>query len=99
MGVKISARNGQVIVTGQQQDVKAAADVIDRLQQRLEERGAIEESDIDELLQQAAHSIAPKLDDPLIVYSHKKIVEPFTKGQSDYIKTMRKNDLTSVWKP
>ena len=94
MGVKISARNGQVIITGDQQDIKAAADVIDRFQRRLEERGSLDESDVDELLQQAAHCIAPKPDDPLVVYSHKKIVEPFTKGQARYIKTMRKNDLT-----
>lgn len=94
MGVEISARNGQVHITGEQDAAEAAADVINRMQQRLKERGTLNESDVDELSQQVTHGLVPAQDESLVVYSHKRVVEPLTQNQANYIKTMRKNDLT-----
>ena len=94
MGVEISARNGHVHITGSRDAAEAAADTINRMQQRLKERGSLNESDVDELSQQVTHGLAPEQNEPLVVYSQKRVVEPLTKNQANYIKTMRKNDLT-----
>ncbi len=94
MGVTITARNGTATVSGRPQDVKIAAEVIDRMQKRLIQRGQLDESDVGEMIEQARNDIEPAKSKALVVYSHKGVVEPFTRGQSRYIETMLANDLT-----
>ncbi len=94
MGVTITARNGTVTVSGNPQEVKVTAEVIDRMQKRLIQRGRLDESDVGEMIEQARNDIEPAKSKALVVYSHKGVVEPFTKGQSRYIETMLANDLT-----
>ncbi|MHC5155773.1 MAG: PhoH family protein, partial [Planctomycetota bacterium] len=50
--------------------------------------------DVDELYSQTTHHIDKGNSDVIEVYAHKGVIEPFTKGQLTYLKTMRKNDLT-----
>lgn len=94
LNVQIGARNGTVIVLGGTTAVRMAADVIDRMQKRLIERGVLSESDVRELMTQSESQITPTRADVIEVYSHKGVIEPFTKGQLRYIETMLKNDLT-----
>jgi phosphate starvation-inducible PhoH-like protein len=94
MDVKITARNGDVTITGQAPKVKAAARIIDKMQKHLIERGSLSSREVDRLIEQNLNKVDPKKTDALVVYSHKGIIEPFTKGQLNYIKTMLKNDLT-----
>jgi len=92
--VKISARNGTVLLSGEPANVRMAADLIDRMQRRLIQRGRLTDADVDELLSQVKHKIDKENTDVVEVYAHKGIIEPFTKGQLKYLQTMRKNDLT-----
>ena len=92
--VKVSARNGTVLVSGEPVPVRTAADLIDRMQRRLVQRGKLNDADVDELLSQVMHQIDKNNSDVIEVYAHKGIIEPFTKGQLTYIQTMNKNDLT-----
>ena len=92
--VKVSARNGTVLVSGEAPAVRIAADLFDRMQRRLVQRGRLNESDVDELLSQVKHKIDKENSDVIEVYAHKGIIEPFTKGQLHYVQTMFKNDLT-----
>ena len=94
MDVKITARNGDVTITGQAPKVKAAARIIDKMQKHLIERGSLSSPEVGRLIEQNLNKVDPKKTDALVVYSHKGIIEPFTKGQLNYIKTMLKNDLT-----
>jgi len=94
MGVTVTARNGTVTVSGRPQDVKIAAEAIDRMQKRLIQRGRLDESDVGDIIEQTRNDIEPAKSKALVVYSHKGVVEPFTKGQSRYIETMLTNDLT-----
>lgn len=94
MGVTITARNGTITVSGSPQEVKITAEVIDRMQKRLIQRGRLDESDVGEMIEQARNDIEPAQSKALVVYSHKGVVEPFTRGQSRYIETMLTNDLT-----
>ena len=92
--VKIAARNGTVLVSGEPSDVRTAEDLIDRMQQRLLQRGQLTNDDVDELYSQTTHHIDRANSDVIEVYAHKGVIEPFTKGQLTYLQAMRKNDLT-----
>jgi len=94
LGVKITARNGTVLVSGDASAVHTTADLIGRMQKRLIQRGQLNSDDVDELLNRCRQTIDRDNPDVIEVYSRKGIIEPFTKGQMVYIQTMYKNDLT-----
>ncbi len=92
--VKVSARNGTVLISGEPVAVRTAEDLIDRMQRRLIQRRKLTDDDVDELYSQTTHHIEKGNSDVIEVYAHKGVIEPFTKGQLTYLKMMRKNDLT-----
>ncbi|MCE5187532.1 MAG: PhoH family protein [Planctomycetaceae bacterium] len=92
--VQISARDGVVIISGEPNAVRTAADLFDHMQKRLIKRGKLNTRDVEELLSQTVHIGSSDRADVIEVYSGKGIIEPFTKGQLVYLKTMLKNDLT-----
>lgn len=94
LNVKVSARNGTILISGEASDVRTAADLIDRMQRRLVQRGRLNQADVDELFSQVSHQIKTHKSDVIEVFAHKCIIEPFTKGQLTYLQTMLKNDLT-----
>lgn len=94
MGVQITARKDTVLVSGEPAAVRSSAELIDRMQRRLIQRGRLNMSDVKELVSQAAHAVKPHQPDLIEVFARKGVIEPFTKGQLHYINTMRKNDLT-----
>ena len=94
LDVRITARDGNVIIRGEKADVGRAAEIVDRMQKRLIERGSLNTDDITELMAQSQAHLEPANSEAITVYSHKAVIEPFTKGQLDYIKTMLNNDLT-----
>ncbi len=92
--VKITARNGTVLVSGQPDSVRRAAEIIDRMQRRLVQREQLIKADVEEIIAQTANAVTPGRSNVIEVFARKGIIEPFTKGQLRYIETMRKNDLT-----
>jgi len=94
MAVSIFYRGSEVLITGEEHVVAAAADVFERMDQRLKDRGTLNETDVKELIDQVKNVVEPLKTEPIVVYSHKAVIEPRTKGQLRYIEAMRKNDLT-----
>ena len=94
MDVKITVRDGLVTITGDDDRVNRTADIIERMQRRLKRRGVLTEADVDEITSQAINRIKPGKKETIEVFSHRGLIEPFTKGQLRYVKTMLKNDLT-----
>ncbi len=93
--VQISAREHNIMISGDKEHVEKAADVIDHMQKRLLKRGLLTAIDVEEMIAQTKSQIEPEsTGQAIIVYSHKGVVEPFTKGQLQYIETMLNNDLT-----
>ena len=92
--VNITARQSYLIITGHEKKVNATANVIDKMQKRLVKLGTLTERDVNIFLSQADSFQTSKTTQVIAVYSHKKVVEPSTKGQLEYIETMLKNDLT-----
>lgn len=94
MDVRITARNGNIVITGEKKSVERTADIIDRMQKRLVSRGSLNKSDVDELMMQAKNSLDITESEAVAVYSGKGTIEPLTRGQLKYVETMFANDLT-----
>lgn len=94
LGVRIITREGSVLIVGDDVDVEAAAEILKNMELRLKERGELNKKDVLQLAEQKKNQIKPKETEPISVYSPKGVIEPFTQGQREYIRTMRKNDLT-----
>ena len=91
LGVRIIARQANLIITGEEKNVNRAAEIIDRMQKHLIKCGPLTTDDVTFFLTQDDSQLTGEA---ITVYSHKKVVEPSTKGQLKYIEAMLANDLT-----
>ena len=91
LGVRIIARQANLIITGGEKNVNRAAEIIDRMQKHLIKCGPLTTDDVTFFLTQDDSQLTGEA---ITVYSHKKVVEPSTKGQLKYIEAMLANDLT-----
>jgi len=94
LGIRITARQDNLIITGKEKDVNKAAEVIDRMQKHLIKHGSLTRTDVAAFIAQDDSPTTPESGEAITVYSHKKVVEPSTKGQQKYVETMLTNDLT-----
>jgi phosphate starvation-inducible PhoH-like protein len=92
--VQITARQSDLIITGKDKNVNAAAEIIDRMQKHLIKTGCLTIADVKFFLSQSDSGTQDQPSEALTVYSHKKVIEPSTKGQLKYIETMLVNDIT-----
>ena len=91
LDVRISARQTNLIITGGEKNVNRAVEIIDRMQKHLIKCGSLTTDDVTLFLTQDDSQLTGEA---ITVYSHKKVVEPSTKGQLKYIEAMLANDLT-----
>ena len=94
LDVRITARQNNLLIAGAAANVNQAAEVIDKMQKHLLKRGTLTAEDVNHLISEYALPAAPQSPEAIGVYSHKKVIEPSTKGQLRYIQTMLANDLT-----
>jgi phosphate starvation-inducible PhoH-like protein len=94
LAVQITARGNNLIVSGKLKDINKAGEIIDQMQKHLIKQGSLTNEDVNRLLSTSESSISSKTSEAVTVYSHKKVIEPTTKGQLRYIETMLKKDLT-----
>jgi phosphate starvation-inducible PhoH-like protein len=94
LDVQITARQNRLMITGKEDDVKKAAEIVDKMQKQLIKHRSLTADDVTGFIRH--HDSHKSLDasKAISVYSHKKIIEPNTKGQQKYIETMLANDLT-----
>jgi phosphate starvation-inducible PhoH-like protein len=64
------------------------------MQKRLIKCGSLTIADVNALLAQNDSTVTAETSEAITVYSHKKVIEPSTKGQLKYVETMLANDLT-----
>ena len=94
LDVQISARQDKLTIKGKEKDVNRAAQVVDKMQKQLLSRGSLTTARVNTLIRTVDSSAAVEAGKGISVYSHKKVIEPSTKGQQKYIETMLANDLT-----
>ncbi len=94
LNVKITARAGNLLITGSQKDVNTAAEVVDKMKKHLIRNGSLTTKHVNSYLAKSHGFAAGETSESITVYSQKKAIEPYTKGQLKYIKAMLGNDLT-----
>lgn len=94
LGVKITARQSNLIIIGREKDVTRAAEIIDRMQKHLIKRSSLTDKDVAGFIARGDTPEHPVTGKAIAVYSGKKVIEPTTKGQLKYIEAMLANDLT-----
>jgi len=93
LGVRITAREDYLVVTGKDSDVAKVAGVIDKMQKHLLKHRSLTAADVSTFIGQSEQAKKPDTSPAITVFS-KKIIEPNTAGQLKYVETMLNNDLT-----
>jgi len=94
LGVQIAAHHSKLVVSGKEKDVHRAAEIIERMQEQLAKHHSLTAADVTTFIRHRHLDRTLESDKALTVLSHKKVIEPSTKGQLKYLKTMLANDLT-----
>ena len=94
LGVQITARQSRLMITGKEDDVKKAAGIVDKMQKQLIKHRSLTAEDVTSFIKHKDLLKTLDTGKGISVYSHKKVIEPTTKGQLKYIETMLANDLT-----
>lgn len=94
LGVKITARKTDVIISGKDKDVKTAVEVIDRMQKHLIRGDVLTAKDVTAFISRKKSALSRGAGGAITVYSDKKVIEPSTKGQLKYIEAMLSKDVT-----
>jgi len=94
LGVQITARQSKLIIAGKEKDVTKAAETIDKMQTQLLKHHSLSAADVTSFIRYRDSHKTLQTGSAIAVYSHKKVIEPSTKGQLNYIETMLANDLT-----
>jgi len=93
LGVQITARQSDLHISGADESVHRAAEVIDQMQKHLLKHRRLTADDVTEFVEQGPVPDKEEGEQAITVYSN-KVVEPSTEGQLHYIETMLSNDVT-----
>ncbi len=103
LAVSISRKGNSLLVHGEKSDVRRAADVLNTLYRRLEQGRAVENGDIDAIVRMGSdRTLGPRNPDGQIemfkgtdieIRTRKKLVEPRTQAQKDYVKALFTDEL------
>jgi phosphate starvation-inducible PhoH-like protein len=99
LGVNIVARDDQLRVSGEKEQVSRAAAVLDQMQRKLRRQDWLSSDDVGEALKTVAQGDRAKHDDEIDVYADGKAIRPKTEGQKRYVKAMLNHDLTFCMGP
>jgi len=94
LGVRITARQSNLIISGAEKNVNKAAEVIDKMQKQLIKQRSLTAADISAFISQKDSPPSADTSEAISVYSPKKVVEASTAGQLKYIEVMLVNDIT-----
>ena len=94
LGVQITARQANLIITGEEKNVNRTAEIIDRMQKHLTKRHSLTDADVTAFIAQNDSPLTAETSEAITIYSTMKVIEPNTKGQLKYVETMLANDLT-----
>lgn len=93
LGVQITARQSNLVISGAEISVNRAAEAVDRMQKHLLKHGQLTTDDVTGFIELGSLQGTVEGGQAVTVYSN-KIIEPSTEGQLKYIETMLNHDLT-----
>lgn len=91
--VNITARDGQIKLSGKKESVEKAARLLDLMQQQLRRTDHLNLNDMNHLIHQTAAELSREENQQLTVYVHGRRIAPRSKGQEQYIQAILKHDL------
>jgi len=94
LDVQITARQNRLTIAGKDNSATIAADIIEKMQKHLLKHGSLTTADVTALIRRQGSEKVPENSSAISVFSHKRVIEPSTKGQLKYVETMLANDLT-----
>ncbi|MBU0637490.1 MAG: PhoH family protein [Planctomycetes bacterium] len=98
-GVRLHARNATVRVLGEPGDVARAAAVIERLQDMLRRRDALDDDAVADAIAEVDSAETNRAPDTLTVFNRDATIVPKTDGQRHYVHGMLRNDLILCFGP
>lgn len=97
ISVKFVVRDGKIVLTGEEPDVKRAGSIIQDMIVTVNQKGYINTDDITVLLNleptDSNENAIENGDRPVILFSHKGAVKPRTPGQIRYHQLVQENDI------
>ena len=93
LGVRISARNSTVKLSGTPQSVGRAAAVLEGLQKRIQKTKSLREEDVVAAIADASKEETKGKSSDLEVYASGASIVPKTEGQQAYVRAVSDNDL------
>lgn len=95
MPVRVSTRDGEIVVEGDDVSVARATDVIEKLKEIIRQQGSLSPEDVSGVLDAASHGkasdAAPNPTIELGIVGRK--IQPRTPGQIRYVNSIQKNDV------
>jgi len=88
----ISARDGKILVQGEEQDVIAATAVLEEMRKRLRRDGALDSDTVARAIGRVTSGENVLATEPIVVGGGRGI-HPRTRGQADYVQAIRENAL------
>ena len=82
LGVSVTARNGAIHVAGDENAVRTATEVLEQLQQRLQQRGALFPDDVTDVLNHISESNSATLQSSAHHYSSQHTAHPPTHART-----------------
>jgi phosphate starvation-inducible PhoH-like protein len=92
--VRITARDNLVKISGSNDGVARAAQVLEDLQQTLRHRAMVTDAMVQEAIEHAVTNGNGRADTGLDLYLAAATISPRTDGQKDYVRAILENDLT-----
>jgi phosphate starvation-inducible protein PhoH and related proteins len=90
---KISARNGKIHVSGDEQAVFQATEIIEQLKTTVGREGSVSPEQVTQIIQQIVGAPTNGRTAPVDVKQAGRKVRPRTEGQARYVQAIRDNDL------
>jgi phosphate starvation-inducible PhoH-like protein len=90
---KISARNGRIHVSGDEQAVLQATEIIEQIKTAVVRNGAVAPEHVSQIIKQVTGGTSNGRTPAVDVKQAGKIIHPRTPGQAMYVQAIRENDL------
>jgi phosphate starvation-inducible PhoH-like protein len=94
LGVQIVARDDELRLSGEREQVSKAAAVLDQMQRKLRRQDWLSREDVEGAIGQAVQVERQRQQDEIDVYAKGHSIKPKTDGQKRYVEAMFAHDLT-----
>ena len=93
LGVKISHRDSEIHVSGEEAAVIRATEVLERMKSLAERKGSLAGEDVARALSRVQGETSAALEEVIDVINASRKIQPRTSGQAQYIEMIRKYDI------